>query len=89
MPLGKLSAGLLHEINNPLNFTFMALQVAEGEAGENEEPQDTLKDINQGMERIRDGHLGSSRLCLSIQADGHAGILNRRDFDDGTAPHRS
>ena len=23
--LGKLSAGLLHEVNNPLNFTFMAV----------------------------------------------------------------
>ncbi len=51
--LGKLSAGLLHEINNPLNFTFMALQVAEGEVGENAELKDTLKDIGQGMERIR------------------------------------
>src|SRR6185312_7464116 len=51
--LGKLSAGLLHEINNPLNFTFMALQMAEQEAGENEELKDTLKDINQGMTRIR------------------------------------
>lgn len=51
--LGKLSAGLLHEINNPLNFTFMALQVAEQEVGENEELRDTIKDIGQGMERIR------------------------------------
>jgi two-component system sensor histidine kinase PhcS len=51
--LGKLSAGLLHEINNPLNFTFMALQMAEQEAGENEDLKDTLKDIGQGMTRIR------------------------------------
>ena len=51
--LGKLSAGLLHEINNPLNFTFMALQVAEQEAGENESLKETLKDIDQGMSRIR------------------------------------
>ena len=51
--LGKLSAGLLHEINNPLNFTFMALQVAEQEAGENESLKETLKDIDQGMNRIR------------------------------------
>jgi len=51
--LGKLSAGLLHEINNPLNFTFMALQMAEQEAGDNAELKDTLKDINQGMTRIR------------------------------------
>jgi two-component system sensor histidine kinase PhcS len=51
--LGKLSAGLLHEINNPLNFTFMALQVAEQDAGENPELKETLADIHQGMTRIR------------------------------------
>ncbi len=51
--LGKLSAGLLHEINNPLNYTFMALQVAQGEAGDNESLNETLNDIHQGMERIR------------------------------------
>ena len=51
--LGKLSAGLLHEINNPLNFTFMALQVAQGEVGDNPAARETLADISQGMERIR------------------------------------
>jgi two-component system sensor histidine kinase PhcS len=51
--LGKLSAGLLHEINNPLNFTFMALQVAEQDAGENPALKETLADIHQGMARIR------------------------------------
>jgi two-component system sensor histidine kinase PhcS len=51
--LGKLSAGLLHEVNNPLNFTFMALQLAEAEAEGNESLTDTLKDIGQGMTRIR------------------------------------
>jgi two-component system sensor histidine kinase PhcS len=51
--LGKLSAGLLHEVNNPLNFTFMALQMAEQEAGENSSLKETLADISQGMTRIR------------------------------------
>ena len=51
--LGKLSAGLLHEINNPLNFTFMALQVAEQDAGDNTSLKETLADIGQGMSRIR------------------------------------
>ena len=51
--LGKLSAGLLHEVNNPLNFTFMALQVAQQEAGDNESLKDTLNDISQGMDRIK------------------------------------
>lgn len=52
--LGKLSAGLLHEINNPLNFTFMALQVAQQEVADNIAVLDTLKDIGEGMGRIRD-----------------------------------
>jgi two-component system sensor histidine kinase PhcS len=52
--LGKLSAGLLHEINNPLNFTFMALQVAQQEVSDNISVLDTLKDIGEGMGRIRD-----------------------------------
>lgn len=51
--LGRLSAGLLHEINNPLNFTFMALQVAEQDAADNPAMQETLADIGQGMSRIR------------------------------------
>ena len=51
--LGKLSAGLLHEINNPLNFTFMALQVAEQEVAGNIGVLETLKDIGEGMGRIR------------------------------------
>jgi two-component system sensor histidine kinase PhcS len=51
--LGKLSAGLLHEINNPLNFTFMALQVAEQDSSDNPAMKETLADIHQGMTRIR------------------------------------
>src|SRR5690606_96264 len=30
--LGTLSAGLLHEINNPLNFTLTAVEIAQQEA---------------------------------------------------------
>ncbi len=51
--LGKLSAGLLHEVNNPLNYTFMALQIAEQEAAGNAGLEETLGDIHQGMERIK------------------------------------
>ncbi len=53
--LGRLSAGLLHEINNPLNYCLTALQFAtndpilETEA----ELKETLTDINDGMQRIR------------------------------------
>jgi two-component system sensor histidine kinase PhcS len=51
--LGKLSAGLLHEVNNPLNYTFMALQIAEQEAAGHAGLEETLGDIHQGMERIK------------------------------------
>jgi signal transduction histidine kinase len=51
--LGKLSAGLLHEINNPLNFMITALQVARDEAEGNAALAETLADIGDGMNRIR------------------------------------
>ena len=51
--LGKLSAGLLHEVNNPLNYTAMALQVAKADAEGNEPMLETLNDIGEGMDKIR------------------------------------
>lgn len=51
--LGVLSAGLLHEINNPLNYTLAAVDIALAEA-RNPERLDTLHDIREGMNRIRD-----------------------------------
>lgn len=53
--LGTLSAGLLHEINNPLNYTMTAVQLAQDELPEGDtELRETLGDIDQGMRRIRD-----------------------------------
>ena len=53
--LGSLSAGLLHEINNPLNFTLTALQVCrDSTSKEDERLQDTLNDIEEGMQRVRE-----------------------------------
>jgi signal transduction histidine kinase len=52
--LGSLAAGLLHEINNPLNFTLTALEVARDSSAADPDLADTLNDIGQGMERIRD-----------------------------------
>jgi signal transduction histidine kinase len=53
--LGTLSAGLLHEINNPLNYTLTAVEIAKGELQENSKDLgETLNDIDQGMRRIRD-----------------------------------
>ncbi|HCD34037.1 MAG TPA: histidine kinase, partial [Phycisphaerales bacterium] len=51
--LGSLAAGLLHEINNPLNYTLMALQMLDESLGElADEDKQTLADIHQGMQRI-------------------------------------
>ena len=53
--LGSLSAGLLHEINNPLNFTLTAVQVAQELSDSNSDPIDEmLRDIKDGMVRISD-----------------------------------
>lgn len=53
--LGRLSAGLLHEINNPLNYTLTALDLARNDPAVESDPelQDTLGDIDEGMQRIK------------------------------------
>jgi len=51
--LGNLAAGLLHEINNPLNYTLTALQFARALVSDAEsELMETLDDIHEGMSRI-------------------------------------
>ena len=51
--IGSLAAGLLHEINNPLNFTLMAVEtLANTSDPEDADLQDTLEDISGGMTRI-------------------------------------
>lgn len=53
--LGSLTAGLLHEINNPLNFTQMAVRCARDRIPASDaDVQDMLKDISDGMSRIGD-----------------------------------
>ena len=54
--LGSLTAGLLHEINNPLNFSLTAMQVAMRDPSlkNNEDIQDTFSDIVDGMNRIKE-----------------------------------
>ena len=51
--IGSLAAGLLHEINNPLNFTLMAVDTLNRSSDPDDtDLQDTLKDIAGGMNRI-------------------------------------
>ena len=56
--LGRLSAGIIHEINNPLNFTMTGLfalrnkskHLAPEQRGEYEE---ILNDVEEGLKRVR------------------------------------
>ena len=52
--LGRLSAGLLHEVNNPLSFAFATFQLLERDPklSGDEELKEMLDDIREGMERI-------------------------------------
>jgi signal transduction histidine kinase len=53
--LGSLSAGLLHEINNPLNYSLTALQLLSSDPSiqGDELTREILGDIREGMDRIR------------------------------------
>lgn len=53
--IGSLSAGLLHEVNNPLNYTMTALQLIKSYPVINSDAdlKDMLKDIEEGMTRIK------------------------------------
>lgn len=55
--LGRMSAGLIHEINNPLNFAKTALYVLQrmidaSAAAEKEEFREVLQDMREGIDRI-------------------------------------
>jgi signal transduction histidine kinase len=53
--IGSLSAGLLHEINNPLNYTLTAVSIAQqNRAALSPDMQELVADIEEGMGRIRD-----------------------------------
>ncbi|HEX8604395.1 MAG TPA: HAMP domain-containing sensor histidine kinase [Pseudoduganella sp.] len=53
--LGTLSAGLLHEVNNPVNFCMMAIDVALEDPAAQGSPmlRECLDDARQGMRRVQ------------------------------------
>lgn len=56
--LGRMSAGIIHEINNPLNFAKTATHMLKRTAShlpaeDQEEYNDTLKDLEEGIDRVR------------------------------------
>jgi|LakMenEpi03Aug12_release.lakeMendotaPanAssembly.Ray.scaffolds.fasta_scaffold46349_3 signal transduction histidine kinase len=55
--LGRMSAGIIHEINNPLNYSRAGLHILETYTrhlpeGERPDYEDTVKDIREGVERV-------------------------------------
>jgi len=53
--LGTLAAGLLHEVNNPVNFCMMAIDVAVEDPAAKGSPMlmECLTDAKQGMQRVQ------------------------------------
>lgn len=53
--LGTLSAGLLHEVNNPVNYSLMAINMAltDPAALHNADLKESLTDAREGMQRIQ------------------------------------
>jgi two-component system sensor histidine kinase PhcS len=53
--LGTLSAGLLHEVNNPVNYSLMAINMAlmDPAAAQSAELKESLTDAHEGMQRVQ------------------------------------
>ena len=53
--IGSLSAGLLHEVNNPLNYTITAAQILKRDPSikGNDDMAEMVDDIIEGMDRIK------------------------------------
>lgn len=68
--VGTLAAGLLHEVNNPVNFCLMAIEVALEEPVTKAEPtlQECLVDARQGMQRIQ--HIVSDLKTFAYRKPG-------------------
>ena len=51
--LGVLSAGILHEVSNPLNYVGNALQFSRSQLADNSAAREGVEDALEGIERIR------------------------------------
>lgn len=53
--LGTLSAGLLHEVNNPVNYSLMAINMAlmDPAAAQSVDLKESLSDAREGMQRVQ------------------------------------
>lgn len=71
--IGNLSAGLLHEVNNPLNYTMTAVQLMKMDSHINtdEDLKDMMKDIEEGMGRIKHIVTDLRAFAYPEEADKH------------------
>lgn len=78
--LGSLAAGLLHEINNPLNYAMTALQVAAADPTirEDDDLREIFTDIDEGMQRIRN-------IVSDLRAFAYPSADDHRPFSFGEA----
>lgn len=53
--IGTLSAGLLHELNNPVNYSLMAIDMGRTCQGARDDPmlKESLDDAREGMQRVQ------------------------------------
>ncbi|MEZ5664204.1 MAG: ATP-binding protein [Burkholderiaceae bacterium] len=68
--LGTLSAGLLHELNNPVNYSLMAINMGQATpaAAKDEMLKESLNDAREGMERVQ--HIVSDLKTFAYQKPG-------------------
>ncbi len=68
--IGTLAAGLLHEVNNPVNFCMMAIDVAIEEQAAKDSPilLECLADAKQGMQRVH--HIVSDLKTFAYRKPG-------------------
>jgi len=52
--VASLAAGLLHEINNPIHFTLMAVKILRRDLAKGRDVEETLDDIGDGIQRVSD-----------------------------------
>lgn len=77
--LGSLAAGLLHEINNPLNYAMAALQLSMGDPDAMPPNlRETLMDVHDGINRVQDIIVD----LRSFAHPEHSACLTHVDFDD-------
>ncbi len=83
--LGRLSAGIIHEINNPLNFTRTGLHILEKHGRAlpvemQEEFLEILKDIQEGVARV--GRIIGDLRQFSHPSQGEEGAFHEVDVAD-------